>query len=68
MKKMILSCLSMLTLSISVMAQDAQQALNEAISSKNLEAVKKAWKQIGSLHKDTKSHNVNIKVVSGVKK
>lgn len=34
----------------------------------HLEAVKKAWKQIGSLHKDTKSHNVNIKVVSGVKK
>ncbi len=32
------------------------------------QAVKKAWAVKKGVHKDTKSHNVNIKVVSGVKK
>lgn len=44
------------------------KAKNKKLS--HLEAVKQAWKKIGSVikHKDTKSHNVNIKVVSGIKK
>jgi hypothetical protein len=36
---------------------------------KYTDAIKKAFKSLGSTtHKDTKSHNVNIRVVSGVKK
>jgi hypothetical protein len=43
-------------------------ATKKAVAKKTLEKKKPARKKIGEYHKDQKSHNVNIRVVSGVKK
>jgi hypothetical protein len=47
----------------------AKQLRKSNPAMKYTDAIKKAFKSLGSTtHKDTKSHNVNIRVVSGVKK
>jgi hypothetical protein len=47
----------------------AKQLRKNNPAMKYTDAIKKAFKSLGSTtHKDTKSHNVNIRVVSGVKK
>jgi hypothetical protein len=43
-------------------------ATKKAVAKKTVEKKKPARKKVGEYHKDQKSHNVNIRVVSGVKK